>query len=179
MAIPESLCCFALKLFVGESMDGIEGIKNLLTGHFTDRGNELVRALERSNRKAWKALEVALAGPSLWGRLTDRAEQKGLRTQLQEFLNQVQLPEETHRANYRAECLRELKAAFSKGLLLGELVAGTLLEKAGVFANRADSQALLKQEKQALAQLASALHDAGFMNLSWLQIGRASCRERV
>ena len=39
-----------------------------LTKHFADHSQKLTVALERANERAWKALEIALAGDSLWER---------------------------------------------------------------------------------------------------------------
>src|SRR4051794_36181311 len=39
-----------------------------LSRHLTDHSQRLLKALRAANAKAWQALEIALAGPSWWGR---------------------------------------------------------------------------------------------------------------
>ena len=48
--------------------DGGEAVVGFLTERFTDHSQRLARALRQANDNAWKALEIALAGDSLWDR---------------------------------------------------------------------------------------------------------------
>ena len=119
MPVVEHLCCFALKQFGGE---GLEAIGKLLTDRYSDRGKLLLGALDRANRRAWRSLQIALTGESFWGRITDRADDRGLRQQMRLFLDKMPLPEMTDKHPYYKQCLQDLKDALKKGTLLGEVV---------------------------------------------------------
>jgi hypothetical protein len=45
-----------------------EAVVGFLAERFTDHSQRLARALQQANDNAWKALEIALAGDSLWER---------------------------------------------------------------------------------------------------------------
>src|SRR5439155_3628763 len=127
---------------------------------------------------AWRAMEIALAGESLWTRL-DRAETKALRDQIRKFLDAVELPGLDDRAKFRGRCLTELREALGKGVLLGNLVAGDLAEKAGHFARFSDPQALMQAEKDALFRLGQEVQAAGFKALGWLLAQPAQADQSV
>jgi len=164
MPIPESLCCLALNQL---EVHRVLLVIRVASASMTDQSRGLLDALERSNRKAWKALEVALAGESLWSRL-DRGDVKSLRAQIRGFLDHMPLPELTGKDEFRRRCVGEIREAFKKGVLLGNLVAGELAEKTGRFAAYSDPAALLKAEKSALTRLGKDVQDAGFRTLGWL-----------
>src|SRR5262245_7601180 len=89
----------------------------LLTQRFCDPGQKLTKALAGSSTRAWRALEVALAGEGLWGWL-DRAEDKAFRRQVRAFLDGSRFPALSGQgAGYRKQCLRELRYACKDGLL--------------------------------------------------------------
>ncbi len=168
MPIPESLCCLALnQLDIHPVLAVIRISARAAAEQMTDQSRAVLDALERSNRKAWKALEIALAGESLWSRL-DKADVKALRTQIRAFLDHVPLPELSEKADFRKRCLGEIRLALGKGVLLGNLVAGELVEKTGQFAAHTDPNALLQAEKAALNRLGKEVQDAGFRTLGWL-----------
>ncbi|MDB5306055.1 MAG: hypothetical protein JWO38_257 [Gemmataceae bacterium] len=165
MPTAEALCAFAIDQFHGNLPLQLTG---LIRDHRTDHSRTLLATLEECNRKAWRALEIALAGESLWTRF-DRAETKAIRTAIKEFVDTVEFPGlEGKTREYRARCLRELREALGKGVLLGSLVAGDLADKAGRFAGELDPQAVLKAEKTALKKLAQEIQGAGFQALGWL-----------
>src|SRR5262249_52022118 len=89
MPLTQCLCSFALKQL---SLEGGEGLVGLLGDRLSDQSQRLTRALQRANRRAWQALEVALAGDSFWNRF-DRAEDKALRGQVRQFIGGCPLPE--------------------------------------------------------------------------------------
>src|SRR5262249_39084683 len=77
MRITHNLCALALRQRVGGACSAaglspgeaaVAGVVGFLTRHFVDHSQRLTEALRRSNEQAWKALEVALAGESLWDR---------------------------------------------------------------------------------------------------------------
>src|SRR5256885_12037313 len=61
-----------------------------LTERFTDQSGRLTEALRGANERAWKAVEIALAGESLWDRckkaLTS-AEDRAFSQQVRAFLD--------------------------------------------------------------------------------------------
>src|SRR5215472_13881752 len=117
MPILQTLSSLALRPWLGDSSDNIARI-------FDGPGNQsqrLVRAMQRANERAWKALEIALAGEGLWSRL-GRPEDKAFRQQIHAFLDALPLPELFGRGDFRRQCLRDLKGANRKALLLGRLV---------------------------------------------------------
>src|SRR4051812_40248733 len=90
---------------------GMEQIVGFLTERFTDQSQRLPNALDRATRNAWKALETALAGESLWNCL-DRADDKAFRRQVRVFLEATTLANlPGHGPEFRQVCLRELRTA--------------------------------------------------------------------
>ena len=75
--------CQAAGVTAGDS--AAEHVTRLLAGHFADHSQRLARALRTANERAWKALEIALAGESFWNWL-DRPEDRALRRQLRAYL---------------------------------------------------------------------------------------------
>ena len=128
MAVVEHLCCFALKQFGGE---GFEAVGKLLSDRYSDHGKLLLNALDRANRRAWRSLEIALTGERFWHRITDKADDRGLRQQMRVFLDKMPLPEMTDKHPYYKQCLIDLEAALKKGVLLGEVVPAALLARTG------------------------------------------------
>src|ERR1035441_7534855 len=80
---------------VGEVVDVKDGLEaagsvvRLLTDQFRDHSHKLDAALRKANEKAWKGLETALAGPSLFGRLTTSADDKAFHQKVGAFLAAV------------------------------------------------------------------------------------------
>ncbi|MBN9517912.1 serine/threonine protein kinase, partial [bacterium] len=163
MPVCECLSAFALRA-VGERVDVLF---RLATDHASDHSRRLLDSLEASNRRAWRALEVALAGESLWTWF-DREETKALRREIKAFVDTVEFPELAGRDEFRGQCLRELRDALGKGVLLGRLVTGDLVTQAGAFARHADPHALLAAEKDALNDLGTQVAGAGFPALGRL-----------
>lgn len=140
--------------------DGVVGaVAGWLCERFSDHGQRLTRALQRSAERAWEVLEFALAGDTLWQRCTAvfaRAEDKGFRDQFRAFLDSVPanvLPEGSD--SFRAVCLREIKSARDAGLLDdGAVDWGVISERVAAFARYSDPQRLLTAEFDVLRQMA-------------------------
>jgi uracil-DNA glycosylase family 4 len=148
----------------------VDGVVNFLTRHFSDHSQRLTEALALTNERAWRALEVALAGDSLWDRCKlalARGEEKAFREQVKPFLDACPLAEVQGRITYRQACLRELQAARKAGLLEGGAVepAG-LARRAGAFARFTDPQGLVAAEVEALGEMGEDLKRAGHDNLA-------------
>jgi hypothetical protein len=156
-------CLSALGIRGGEQ--AVSAVSGFLAGHLGDQSRRLVTALERANRNAWKAVEVALAGESL-GTLLDRIEHREFRAQVRAFLDAVLLPDEGE--SFRRQCRRELRAARQAGFLEGALDAEALAWSAGSFARFADVEGLLEAEVRDLAAMAEACRSAGYPALARL-----------
>src|SRR5262249_535885 len=120
-----------------------------------------------------RSLEVSLAGTSLLDRCKVAiapAEQRAFREQVQAFLDACPSAEE--RGNdpvFRQQCLRELRAARSAGLLTAErLDPNALARQAGSFVRFGDPQALLNAEWASLGLMAGALREFGHVSLAAL-----------
>lgn len=170
MGIALYLSAFTLKHAVegacealGPGKLGSDAITGLFTRHFTDPSQRLHKALEKAHDRAWRVLELALAGDSLWDRckgVLAGAEYRAFRQQIQEFLaaNPPRgLPSEDPRA--RARCLAELQRARKAGLLgRGRAAPHELAQRAGSLARyTGNDEALLAAEWQAIEQVADEL----------------------
>lgn len=176
MPIVDTISSFAFRIVTG---DRVDVLFRLAMDHTSDHSQKILRILEECNRKAWRSLEIALAGETIWTRL-DRAESKSLRAQVRAFLDAMPLPTTgDDPVRFRQRCLTELRDALTKGLLLGSLVAADLAEKAGQFARFNDPQALLAAEKDALRRLGQDVQAAGFKALGWLLAQPAQADQSV
>src|SRR5262249_61357676 len=123
-------------------------------------------ALRKANERAWQALEVALAGESLWNKLDD-ANDKAFRQQVRAFLDATPLESlPSHGPEFRQQCLRELRAARKSGLLLADqLRPDDLAKRAADFARFEDPAALLEREGQVLDGIVGERREAGHASL--------------
>ncbi len=158
------LCAIALK-YVGA--EGAERVVAICGDHLSDQGRRLTKALRESNERAWKALEIALAGETLWNRL-DRAEDRAFRQQLAAYLKQMPIPELQDKEPFRKKCLQDLHQARKKALLDGRLAPEDLARRVGPMADRSDPQAVLAAEKKALNDIAGWFKEAKLDALAWL-----------
>jgi serine/threonine protein kinase len=156
-------------LGVRECGDAVVGF---LTERFTDHSQRLTQALQGATTRAWKALEVSLAGDSLWQRcrsLTARAEDQAFARQVRAFLDAAPLPEFPDPRTFRPKCLQELRAARKVGLLTaGNLDPRQLAEQVGTLGRFSDPQRLLDAEWQTVQGWGEQLARAGYPRLAWL-----------
>ena len=180
MAIVQGLCGFAVRQLVEGACStvgisgGGEAVVGFLAQRFTDHSTKLTDALEAANERAWKALEIALAGESFWDRckvVLSSGEDKAFGRQVRAFLDANPLSADG--AGFRDQCLRELRTARNKKFLTGGgLDPKALAEQAGAFARFADPQAVLAAEWQAVDRMAQELRQAGHPNLGQLLSAR-------
>lgn len=151
-----------------------ESAVSFLYERFSDHSQKLAKALDRANQRAWRALEVSLAGESLWN-LLDRSEERAFRRQLKGYLDALPLAGlPADGLEFRHQCLLELRTARRAGILvLGNLDAPRLAEEVGAFARFADPQDLLDAEWQAVQRMAADLQQAGYPSLARLLTSRA------
>src|SRR5262245_19055109 len=76
----------------------------------------LLRALHTANERAWKVLEITLAGETLCDRLRG-GQTQALRQQLRAFLDSDPLSGRAAAVAFRQTCLRELRVADKSGSL--------------------------------------------------------------
>lgn len=147
----------------------VRPVAAFLTDHLTDQSERLGAALDRASGRAWRAVEIALAGESLWSRL-DRAEDRALRRQLVRFLDTLLPGQMTVEAgDFRTLCLQELRAARQAGLLPGGPVdLSRLVAQGADLARHADPQAQFAAEEAALHGVAGQLGSHGYRHLGRL-----------
>lgn len=166
VAIVARLSSLALRPLLGDGADNV--VKGVLT-RLTDRSTAVSRALAASQTRAWKALEIALAGESWWARcksaVAHGGDERAFRDQIQAFLKAVP-PAESVGDEFRAVCLTELRQARKAGLLPGEaLPPADVPAEAAAFARYTDPQALFRAEWEAAQGIAAELRAAGYDHL--------------
>jgi hypothetical protein len=109
MSIVHTLSLLALKEVLptvvgGKIAEASTGLVNLLSKHFNDPSQRLARALHAANDRSWKAIEIGLAGDSIWEKckvVVASGEDKAFRQQLQAFLDTNPLPAVQGKAKFR------------------------------------------------------------------------------
>jgi hypothetical protein len=152
--------------------DSGEAVVGFLTERFTDHSQRLARALQQANENAWKALEIALAGDSLWGHCkaaVARAEDRAFAQQVRAYLDATPLPVLAGKTAFRQKCLQELRAA-RKGqtLAAGTLDPRQLAQGTADFARFTDPTRLLDAEWRVVVWVVNGLNRAGYKGLAWL-----------
>jgi serine/threonine protein kinase len=163
---------------LGVGKAGPQVLTDLFARQFSDPSQRLNKALDRANDRAWRVLELALAGDSLWDRckgLLAGAEYRAFRQQIQEFLaaNPPRgLPVQDARA--RARCLDELQRARKAGLLTrGPADPQALARSAASLARYAGNpQAMIDAEWKAVEQVGELLRRQEFTLLPQLVSAR-------
>jgi serine/threonine protein kinase len=175
--ILETLSAIALRELIDAGMKSgglpeinlaAEGVFKLFGERFGNHADKLSRALVRSNERAWKALEVALAGEGMWSWL-DRSDDKAFRRQVRAFLDSTpygHLP--GHDAEFRGKSLRELRYARKDGLFAGEPRVDRLARQACNFARFSDPQGLLRAHWSAVERVAEVAEKARYRHLAHL-----------
>ena len=147
--------------------DGVENVVACLGEHLSDQGQRVTKALKESNEKAWRALEIALAGETLWNKF-DRAEDRAFRQQLAAYLRQLPMPELQGKQEHRKKILQDIQDARKKAVLFGRLAPEELARRAGPMADRGDPQKMLAAERQALRDMAGLMKQIKLEALAWL-----------
>ncbi len=180
MAILQHLAGFGLQhlidgackaLGVAAGIQAGEAVAGFLGRRFRDHSQRLTKALVRSAGQAWRALEVALAGETLWDRVkrtVAHSEDQVFRAQVQEFLQATPLAGlPGHGEEFRKLALSELRAARKSGLLSsGRLSPEALAEQAGRLAAFGDPALLFDAQMQTLEALAQEVRQAGYATLA-------------
>ncbi|MFQ3592699.1 MAG: hypothetical protein SNJ82_05835 [Gemmataceae bacterium] len=139
-----------------------ESLLVFLNDRMTDNARRLERVLYRSNERAWRVLEIALAGPTLWQAACDligSRDDKLLRKQVQAFLDR--LP--GYPGPFRQSCLRELKSARRVKLVPGTAPgAYDITGELETFARYGDPAWVMEQEREALEKISQVLAREGY-----------------
>ncbi len=149
----------------------IQTMVDLLRSRFGSQGSRLVTALRRANQRAWRTLEMALAGDSFWQRcrtVLTSADEKALRRELQAYFQALQLPQ-ADPTRFCRQCVAELRSAQKQGLLDHDrLDPARLAENAGQLLQFRETQSWLNAEKKILLRVSEALRHAGYTHLAEL-----------
>ncbi len=134
--------------------------------HFTDHSEKLTQALDLSNDRAWKTIEIALGGQRFWDRFAS-AEDQALREQVKAFLASA-VPEDD--PGYLAACLKDLRQARQKGHLTTSdgFRPQNLADEVGPFGRFDDPEALLAAECTLVEEIARELQRLGYRPLGRL-----------
>jgi formylglycine-generating enzyme required for sulfatase activity/tRNA A-37 threonylcarbamoyl transferase component Bud32 len=139
--------------------------------YFRDHSRTLPNALEKAHDRAWQAMAVALAGDGLLDRVKvffASGDDKGVREQVQLFLEDNASAFEGTPDEFRRSCLEELKHLRKSGQLSVQTVSpAEVAQQAAAFSRHADPQGLIEDAQRAVVGVADALAE-GCPNLSRL-----------
>jgi hypothetical protein len=167
LLIVSRLSAIALRPLMG---DGADSVVQAVVGRLTDNSQQVTRALQIAQKRAWVSLETSLAGSSWWQRCKatlTAAEEKAFKAQVQSFLDALP-PASGPVADpkFKSECLTELRAAKKAGVLPGEPKPTDLTDAATFFTRYTDPVAMLEQEWRAVLDVCNGLRGAGFGRLA-------------
>jgi serine/threonine protein kinase len=152
---------------VGAAAGALEGLVGVLCQRFTDQSKRLGRALQRANDRAWRAVEVALAGRSWWDRCKVAlapAQDRAFRGQVHAFLEANPL-DGLHGfgPDFRGQCLAQLQAARKAKLLAeGPPAPDELARHVGDLSRFGDPVASLEAERRAVQRISERLREHGY-----------------
>ena len=162
--------CKVMGLAAAEA--GVAAVTDLLSHRFTDHSQNLHRALQKAHDRAWKAIEMSLAGDSWWQSVRTRlapAEERALQQQIVRFLQQTE-PDAKERESLRKQALAELKVARKDGLLNYQAAdPKTMASQTADFARFDNPTALLEADRKDVDGIAADLRRSGYENLAaWI-----------
>jgi uncharacterized coiled-coil protein SlyX len=151
--------------------DRAESLVLFVSSNFGDHSRKVDAALRTANERAWRCLEVALAGSTWWNacqRLLTPRDEQVLRQHIEKFL--AGLPQERLPADavtFRKRALSELLSARRVGLVPGPDVSGhELADEIRAFARFTDPQKLIRQEYDAIAGMVEVLRREQYETLA-------------
>ncbi len=133
--------------------EGATAVTRFLTARLTDQSLRVTEALATASDRAWRSLELAIAGESLLS-LTDRAEDKAFRAQVRLVLLNTDLD--------GARCLEELRTARAGGAFGGTADPVALATRLGDLTRFGDPAALVSAQWAVADELAADLAARGF-----------------
>ncbi len=144
----------------------VQSAAAFLVARLNDASKKLPEALRRSADRAWRSLEVALAGESWWTRLRDRGEDKAFRQQVRLFLDARALDLCGRDEAFRQRCLDQLRSARKVGLIPGDLGPQAGPELTADFTRFGDPTQAREAEWRVAARMAKRLRGAGHPDLA-------------
>lgn len=142
--------------------DGVSSVVRFLADRVSDQSLRVVAALGDASERAWRTLEVALAGESL-ANAADRGEDKAFREQVRLFVLKAQIDGRAAGGrDFVPSCLAELRAARAAGLLTGQFEPA----QHGDLTRFADPAGLLAAEWKVADEMAHDLRARGFPALA-------------
>lgn len=170
MRLIQQLSMLAVRQVLGDRADSLIDFVRDRAG---DPSHRLMQVLYTANDRAWRAIEIALAGDSFWSRLKaagDGAETRAFRDQVRAFLDTGPLPDGRARdPQYRKACLNELRTARTKNELPGELPfepETVVIEAKARFDHTLAPQDAMRNEMATLGEVAVTLMRLGYANLA-------------
>jgi WD40 repeat protein len=176
MHVLARLSTFALAPLVGGAFraaglavadESLSAVARFLAQRLSDQSLRVVEALKGSAQRAWRALELSLAGESLLN-ITDRGEDRAFRDQVRMFLLDAQFDGRAGRSpEFVSRCLAELRAAKASGVLDGDDTdPAKLAEQLGDLTRFGEPTTLLAAQWEQADGLAADLTTAGFPALA-------------
>lgn len=163
MAFVSQLVGFGLRQVLGGSAEtaisilggAADQVAKTVVGYYTDHSCALPRALARANDRAWQVLAVALTGDgwfdSIKVSLTASGDARGFREEVRRLL-------EGTPAEFRGQCLAELKEALRANLLSAdELDSQVVARQAADTRRYADTPGLIDGACLVIAAIADEL----------------------
>ena len=148
--------------------DAMTGVAEFLVSRLADPSQKVPAALNRSSARAWRALEITLAGEGLLNCL-DRAEDKAFRQQLRTFLSSVPNLAGKRTAEWRQTCLRELRAFCKAGKHLAvKPDPSEVVRRSSAFLKFTDHAQAVDSEWAILGQIGVTLSQEGYPHLGEL-----------
>ncbi len=161
MSLVTQLVGFGLRQVIGDSADSAVQVVAIVEQRFRDHSGTLPKALDQAQSRAWQALGVALAGDGLLDRVKvffASGDDKGVREQVQLFLNSNAVSFDGDPAEFRQSCLDELKRLRKSGLLSTQAGSSAdIAQQAAGFRRHTDPQGLIEESRRAVAGVADAL----------------------
>lgn len=168
MSLYRDMALLAVRQFLGDRADSL---LRFMSDRFGDHGRRLDAALRQANERAWRCLEVALAGSSWWSSCTgllSARDEKQLKAHIQGFL--ASLPADQLAGDgeaFRARARTELQAARRAGLVPGpDLSARELSDEVRTFARYSDPRQLIEMDRRSVEGMAEVLRREGFADLA-------------
>jgi F-box protein 11 len=165
------LVSFGLRQVIGDYADGAAQIGVVIEQRFRDHSRTLPKALDQAHHRAWQSLGVALAGDGLLDRVKvffASGDDKGVREQVQLFLDGNAVSFDGTPADFRRDCLDELQRLRKSGRLsTPEGAHAAIARQAASFQRHVDPQGLVEEARRAVAGVADALAE-NYPNLARL-----------
>ena len=176
MGLFQDLSALALQQLVQSAANTVglnvagDALVTSLRVRFTDHSQKLTQALQTANERAWKAIELSLAGETFWDRCKvslAKVEDQAFRQQVRTFLDGSPIKVKSGSQKVCQLGLAELRRVRKQRLLAsGALAPAELAAKAGALARYTDPQSLLDAEWKAVEQMAGELHRLDCPNLA-------------